>query len=60
MNFGQLKETVLDPTKRILERITLSDAKSATETFELLMGKNVPVRRQFIEENAHLVNLAFM
>ena len=59
MNYSQLKETVLDPTKRTLEKITLSDAKSAAETIDLLMGKNVTNRRAFIEENAHLVNLAF-
>lgn len=59
MNYSQLKETVLDPTKRTLERITLNDAKSAAETIDLLMGKNVANRRAFIEENAHLVNLAF-
>ena len=60
MNFGQLKETVLDPRKRTLERITLNDAKAASETIDLLMGKNVSNRREFIEENAHLVNLAFV
>lgn len=59
MNYTQLRETVLDPKKRILERITLKDAQEASDTFELLMGKNVERRRDFIEQNAHLVNLAF-
>lgn len=59
MNYGQLKETVLDPRKRTLEKINLNDAKQAAETIDLLMGKNVANRRDFIEENAHLVNLAF-
>lgn len=60
MNWQQLKETVLDPQNRTLERITLSDAKEAAETVDLLMGKNVANRRKFIEDNAHLVNLAFV
>lgn len=59
MNHSQLRETVLDPRRRTLEKITLNDAKQAAETIELLMGKNVLNRRDFIEENAHLVNLAF-
>ena len=57
MNPEELKETVLDPTKRILERITLNDAIEASKTFEMLMGKDVASRRIFIEENAHLVSL---
>jgi DNA gyrase subunit B len=60
MNHDQLKETVLDPTKRILERITLNDAKNAAATFDMLMGKDVVPRRKFIEDNAHLVNLNFV
>ena len=60
MDWQQLKETVLDPTKRTLERITLNDAKEAALTFSMLMGKDVAPRRKFIEDNAHLVNLNFI
>ena len=38
--------------KRILKQITMDDAISADETFQLLMGEEVEPRRQFIEENA--------
>lgn len=59
MKYQQLKETVLDPKNRTLEKITLREGEDASETFDLLMGKNAAKRREFIEENAHLVNLNF-
>ena len=55
MNYLQLKETVLNPANRTLERIPLRDAQKAAETFDLLMGKDVAPRRAFIEENANYV-----
>ncbi len=57
MDWQQLKETVLDPRKRTLERITLADAEEAAEVINLLMGKDVAPRRTFIEENAHSIHL---
>ena len=52
MDADQLAETTLDPTHRLLRRITMEDAEAATEMFDTLMGSQVPPRRQFIVDNA--------
>lgn len=59
MNASQLWETTMDPEKRTLVRITLSDAERATEVFEHLMGEEAQHRRDFIEANAYKVDLSF-
>ena len=41
--------------KRILKQITMDDAITADETFQLLMGEEVEPRRKFIEDNALFV-----
>lgn len=50
MDANQLFDTTLDPSRRLLRRMTLDDAAYAAETFELLMGDEVAPRRDFIVE----------
>ncbi len=52
MNAEQLWETTLDPTKRMLLRVTLEEAGEAERLFSILMGEDVESRRQFIEDHA--------
>jgi DNA gyrase subunit B len=52
MNSEELWETTLDPSKRVLLRVTLMEAGEAERMFSVLMGEDVERRRQFIEEHA--------
>jgi DNA gyrase subunit B len=47
----------MNPEKRRLRQITIENAAQAERTFSMLMGDDVPPRRQFIEENAHYANI---
>jgi len=55
MNPEQLWDTTMNPSKRTLYRIHLEEAMEADQIFQLLMGEKVEPRREFIEQNAHLV-----
>ena len=57
MSDVQLWETTMDPSRRLLRQITIENAAQAERTFSMLMGDDVPPRRQFIEENAHYANI---
>lgn len=52
MNAEQLWETTMDPARRTLKRVTLDSAAEADRIFSMLMGDDVPPRREFIEAHA--------
>jgi DNA gyrase subunit B len=52
MNAEQLWETTMDPARRTLKRVALDSAAEADRVFSMLMGDDVPPRREFIEANA--------
>ncbi|MBL0128210.1 MAG: DNA topoisomerase (ATP-hydrolyzing) subunit B [Flavobacteriales bacterium] len=52
MNAEQLWETTMDPTRRTLRQVTIENSAEADRVFSMLMGDEVPPRREFIEKNA--------
>jgi DNA gyrase subunit B len=52
MDSHQLRETTMDPARRTLRRMTLSDVENALDVFDLLMGTDVAPRKEFIVSGA--------
>jgi len=57
MNPEQLWETTMNPENRILKQVCIADAAKVDETFNMLMGDEVPPRKRFIQTHARLATL---
>ncbi len=57
MNAEQLWSTTMDPQFRTLRQVTIENATEADRIFSMLMGDEVPPRREFIEKNAKYANI---
>ena len=57
MNAEQLWDTTMNPETRILRQVTIDNATEADRIFSMLMGDDVPPRREFIEANARYANI---
>ena len=57
MNAEQLWDTTMSPQNRILRQVTIENAAEADRIFSMLMGDDVPPRREFIEQHAKYANI---
>ncbi len=57
MNAEQLWDTTMNPEFRTLRRVMIDSGAEADRVFSMLMGEEVPPRREFIEKNAHYANV---
>ena len=57
MNPAQLWETTMSPKTRILRKVNIESAAEADRIFSMLMGDDVPPRREFIERHAKYANI---
>lgn len=57
MNAEQLWDTTMDPKSRTLRQVTIQSGTEADRIFSMLMGDEVPPRREFIEKNAKYANI---
>ena len=57
MNAEQLWDTTMNPAQRTLRQVTIENAAEADRIFSMLMGDEVPPRREFIESHAKYANI---
>ena len=57
MNPDQLWDTTMDPERRILKQIMITEAEESDRVFSMLMGDEVPPRKKFIVTHARMANL---
>ncbi|MGM0667315.1 MAG: DNA topoisomerase IV subunit B, partial [Bacteroidota bacterium] len=57
MNAEQLWDTTMNPEYRTLRQVTIDSAAEADRIFSMLMGDEVPPRREFIEKHAKYANI---
>jgi DNA gyrase subunit B len=57
MNAEQLWDTTMNPEFRTLRQVTIDNGTEADRVFSMLMGDEVPPRREFIEKNAVYANI---
>ena len=57
MSEEQLWDTTMDPAKRVMKAVHIENAAEADRIFSMLMGDDVPLRREFIEQNARYANV---
>ena len=57
MNAEQLWDTTMNPQERTLRRVNIDNGGEADRVFSMLMGDEVPPRREFIEKNAIYANI---
>lgn len=57
MNAEQLWDTTMNPEHRVLRRVSIDSSSEADRIFSMLMGDEVPPRRDFIEKNAVYANI---
>jgi DNA gyrase subunit B len=57
MNAEQLWDTTMNPEVRTLRQVSIDSAAEADRVFSMLMGDEVPPRREFIEANAKYANI---
>lgn len=57
MNAEQLWSTTMNPDFRTLKQVTIESAAEADRIFAMLMGDEVPPRKEFIEKNARYAKI---